>query len=189
MKKIVLIFFLILFGNMLFAQNLKDSIKPKTDKFKKNAVFVELGGSSYFGTSINYNRNIYINKNISLSGSLGVGLSGTSGKVGSMVIPVRVTFNWKRLEFGFGFSNCLNYFGSQSDDLNIDYMKSLGGFKYKYGNSYRIYFVNPHPIIGYNLLNKKNYFLCASLSTLIVMSREEGHFIIPWFGISTGLIF
>jgi len=188
MKKTFLISFIILFGNMLFAQNPKDSINLKINNFKKNAVFVELGGSSFCGFSFNYKRNFYLNKNISLSGSIGAGVRLFGWTTKPPLFPVKITINWNHFEFGVGATNCV-FFGYSDDNT---YIPEIIGIKYRRDDflDYKVFYINAHPILGYNFVDKKNIFVCIELSGFTMWSGDSDNlFFGPMIGVNFGFCF
>ncbi|MFA5782802.1 MAG: hypothetical protein WC868_11110 [Bacteroidales bacterium] len=187
MKKIFFILFLILFGNILFAQNPKDSINPQKNNFKKNAVFVELAGSSFLGTSINYQRNFHLYKNISLSGSIGAGFQLFFNKERYPLFPVKITIKWNHFKFGIGTTNCISLSGSDDNT----YIPKIIGIKYHRSLYYwKVFYINTHPIIGYNFVDYENIFLCVEISSFTMWSGDSDNlFFGPMIGVNFGFLF
>ncbi len=175
MRSLILILFLNIVNINLFAQDLTDSINPNT-KFRKNAVFIEIGGSSFFGFSFNFKRNLLLNKDISLSGCIGAGFSVSPYISLSPLFPIRVNINLKNIELGIGISNFIKY-----ADKNMGINQLFRPIVYEY--NYGIFNLNPHPIIGYKIINKNNISFYISISTLILIWREDSPLIVPWIGI------
>jgi len=187
MKKIFLIPFLFLWSNILFAQNPKDSVDHKTTDFKKNAFFVELGGSSFLGTSVNYKRNFLLSKNILLSGSIGAGFRLFGYTTRPPLFPVKIAIKWNHLEFGMGTTNCVSF--GESDDNT--YIPKIIGIKYQRSYTYyKVFYINTHPVLGYNFVDNKNTFASVELSSFTIWSGDSDHlFFGPMLGVNFGFLF
>jgi len=244
MKKIFLILFLILFSNILFAQNndfiiRKDNdttycnikrisnkkiyfiyngdkklynklsdisgYKQKDKKFvivnyipltskdiihynnsKNNDVFIELGGSSFFGFSFNYGRNFHLSENRSLSISIGAGY-GSSRKY-TPLFPVKIEFIWKRFELGIGATNYI-YNGGSSNTYLFPLLYDSEIFRVKVGNKYSSFCIHQHPILGYRFINKKNFFSYLYLTSMYLSSPDWEGTPLPWIGIKAVYVF
>lgn len=167
-KKIFLISFLILLNHILFSQNPKDSLNPKTNNFKKNAVFGEIGGQGGVG-SINYERAIIKKKNFSLNGSIGISY------LHEFIFPTRLSVSFYCFEIGVGTFSILYNF--------------KGPF---YTYSYFMYYFN-QPFIGFRYQNKKKFLYRVTFTPMLYAKVEDEdsfhpHFS-PWFGFSFGYCF
>ncbi len=170
MRYLILILFINIVNINLFAQNLTDSINPNT-KFRKNAVFVEIGGSSLQGFSINYNRTfIKKGKNL-LNGSIGTGLNFFSAKEFWPVYTARLSVSINQVEIGIDIISIIDRIINGKDAfLGIPIL----GFKYQ-----------------------KKFLFRASFTPLLMLEGEEwdglpcccGMCFLPFFGLSFGYCF
>lgn len=183
MKKIFFILSFIFISNILSAQNIKDS-----SILKKNSVFIEVGGSSFCGYSINYKRDFHLNKNFLLSSSLGFGLRLVGWKTKPLLFPFKITLKWNHFAIGLGTTNCV-FFDKVSNET---FIPKIIGIKYHPNDFsyYKVFYINTHPIIGYYFIDKNKYFLNAELSSFTLWSGDsENLFFCPMIGLNFGYHF
>jgi hypothetical protein len=172
MKKIFLILFLFLFGNILFAQNSKDSINPKIN-FKKNAVFVELYGHSSLGP--NFERRLFSSGDFSIFSSIGISYySNYYDESRSFKFPFRISFCFKNIELGIG-----------TRSITYNFLPNVFTPKI-------IYYLN-QPFIGYRYKNKNHFLFKVSFSPKLYNKIEDEYRykagFSPFAGISFGYCF
>jgi len=147
MRYLILILFINIVNINLFAQNLTDSINPN-NKFRKNAVFVEVRNARTFtDVSINYNRTFIKKEKFLLNGSIGTNIIYMGQ---DMLVSLRLSASINWFETGIYIINTTYYATSGRKFDDYKYI-----FKFEGG-----------PILGYRY--QKKFLFRVSFTPLLV---------------------
>ncbi len=155
----------------------KDLIYHRT--YPNNSVFIEIGGNSFFFGSLNYER-IFLNKDFFyLSGRIGVGYGYFIDQIQSAPIVINGIFqiyHTLAVEVGAGLS--LVRYG-----IETEMGSGIWNYQYEFA---------PTGIAGIRIQAKNGFLFRLDFTPLydqIIIKRESGYNIIPWFGFSLGYSF